>query len=121
MYTEENFAYGSTPLSTWLALIRGCPELAAEMKRLSEKSSSTAAPPSAATTAADDDGGSFSSSSSAGYVVWGSSSGWLVFYAAVGLGVKSAWRVHLINKILPHPLHLKGFIRNRDETRLLHR
>ena len=30
-----------------------------------------------------------SSLGAAGYAVWGSSSGWLVFYAAVGLGIKS--------------------------------
>ena len=71
-YTEENFAYGSTPLSTWLALIGGCPELADQMHALANREGPGAAP-----------------GTPAGYAVWGSSSGWMVFYAALGLGVRS--------------------------------
>lgn len=69
-YTEENFAYGSTPFGSWLGVIAACPELASAMGELAHE-------------AGRDE------RRSPGYAVWGSSSGWLVFYAALGLGVPS--------------------------------
>ena len=69
-YTEENFAYGSTPFGSWLRVISACPELASTMRELADEAGRDAG-------------------KSPGYAVWGSSSGWLVFYAALSLGVPS--------------------------------
>ena len=91
-YTEENFAYGSTPLASWLRVIHGVPELRDALREL------------AAAAAARDDGFGVGRESGVGRetgvgeasdragrdvrnVVWGSSVGWLAFYAAIGLGV----------------------------------
>ena len=58
-YSRTNFAYGSTPLSSWLALFRSTPVRA----KLESKSCR--------------------------YVVLGSSIGWLVFYGACICGLES--------------------------------
>ena len=60
----------STPFGSWLGVIAACPELASAMGELAHE-------------AGRDE------RRSPGYAVWGSSSGWLVFYAALGLGVPS--------------------------------
>lgn len=62
-YSRDNFAYGSTPFHSWLKLHTSCEELSAAVHSCTK------------------DGGPLQ------YVVFGSSLGWLVFYAAFTLRV----------------------------------
>ena len=62
-WSSENFAYGSTPFSSWIELFVRCPELKTRAQTLKR------------------DG--------LAYVVFGSSAGWLVFYGAFALGASS--------------------------------
>ena len=61
-YSSQNFAYGSTPLASWHAVFSSAP----------------LADAAARCRAAGRD-----------YVVWGSSIGWLLFYGALGLGLRA--------------------------------
>ena len=61
-YSSQNFAYGSTPLASWHAVFGSAP----------------LADAAARCRAAGRD-----------YVVWGSSIGWLLFYGALGLGLRA--------------------------------
>ena len=63
-WSSENFAYGSTPFSSWIELFVRCPELKTRAQTLQR------------------DG--------LAYVVFGSSAGWLVFYGALALGVPTS-------------------------------
>lgn len=74
-YTPDNFAYGTTPFSSWHAVFQSPPLVAAVAR-------SRAAAAAAATTDNDDGG-------DGGYVVMGSSIGWLVFFGALALGIPS--------------------------------
>ena len=61
-YSQDNFSYGSTPLSSWW-LVFSHPEIVQPVQRASTGAMEC--------------------------MVWGSSIGWLVFYGALGLGVRS--------------------------------
>ena len=65
-YSEDNFAYGSTPFATFWKVIDECPLLAAAMARMAS--------------CQQKEYGIFMHQR--GFQVWGSSSGWLLFYAA---------------------------------------
>ena len=61
-YSQDNFSYGSTPLSSWWRVFSH-PELVRPVQRASTGAMEC--------------------------MVWGSSIGWLVFYGALGLGMRS--------------------------------
>jgi hypothetical protein len=65
-YSRDNFAYGSTPWQSWIQLHTdpGCHELATAVRRCAAAGSSLPE-----------------------YIVFGSSLGWLCFYAALSLSV----------------------------------
>ena len=95
-YSSENFAYGTTSLRAWTRVVAECPALSAAMRALARDAEREAA------TFAEEDaflehvGGESSSSAQlrrleerSRCVVFGSSTGWLVFYAALAHGVRS--------------------------------
>ena len=69
-YSSENFAYGTTSLNTWLAVVTACPELVEEMRKLARgyDGNNTVSP----------------LEQKPHCCVFGSSLGWLVFYLALG-------------------------------------
>ena len=70
-YSEDNFAYGSTPFATFWRVVQECPALRGAMSRMAKVQ--------------QENYGIFMNQR--GFQVWGSSSGWLVFYAALGCKV----------------------------------
>ena len=100
-YSSENFAYGTTSLRAWTRVVAACPALAAAMRALARDAERDAA------TFAEDEDFFFSEKVGGGpshsarlqklrrleersrCVVFGSSTGWLVFYAALAHGVRS--------------------------------
>ena len=95
-YSSENFAYGTTSLRAWTRVVAECPALSAAMRALARDAEREAA------TFAEEDaflehvGGESSRSAQlrrleerSRCVVFGSSTGWLVFYAALAHGVRS--------------------------------
>ena len=97
-YSSENFAYGTTSLRAWTRVVAACPALAAAMRALARDAERDAA------TFAEDEDFFFSENVGGGpshsarlrrleersrCVVFGSSTGWLVFYAALAHGVRS--------------------------------
>ena len=68
-YSRDNFAYGSTPFSSFASLFAQCGALALAAMRAG--------------------GGGGAEDRGAEIVVWGSSVGWMVFYAALGLGCRA--------------------------------
>ena len=95
-YSSENFAYGTTSLRAWTRVVAECPALSAAMRALARDAERDAA------TFAEEDaflehvGGESSRSAQlrrleerSRCVVFGSSTGWLVFYAALAHGVRS--------------------------------
>ena len=95
-YSSENFAYGTTSLRAWTRVVAECPALSAAMRALARDAERDAA------TFAEEDaflehvgGESFHSAQlrrleeRSRCVVFGSSTGWLVFYAALAHGVRS--------------------------------
>lgn len=70
-YSEDNFAYGSTPFATFWRVVQECPALRVAMSRMAKVQ--------------QENYGIFMNQR--GFQVWGSSSGWLVFYAALGCKV----------------------------------
>ena len=95
-YSPENFAYGTTSLRAWTRVVAECPALSAAMRALARDAEREAA------TFAEEDaflehvGGESSRSAQlrrleerSRCVVFGSSTGWLVFYAALAHGVRS--------------------------------
>ncbi len=71
LYSEDNFAYGSTPFATFWRVVQECPALSRAMARMAKVQ--------------QENYGIFMNQR--GFQVWGSSSGWLVFYAALGCKV----------------------------------
>jgi hypothetical protein len=101
-YSSENFAYGTTSLRAWTRVVAACPALANAMRALAadaEKDPEGALPASRRVESLGDDGGESSAEVStralrvleqkARVVVFGSSTGWLVFYAALVFGARS--------------------------------
>ena len=101
-YSSENFAYGTTSLRAWTRVVAACPALARAMRALAadaEKDPEGALPASRRVESLGDDGGeSYAEVSTralrvleqkARVVVFGSSTGWLVFYAALVFGARS--------------------------------
>ena len=92
-YTEENFAYGSTPLASWLLVHVACPELLEATRALANDPQRTLLASgrrrSSGDASSSENGLYINPSPREGYAVWGSSSGWLVLYAALGLGVRA--------------------------------
>ena len=101
-YSSENFAYGTTSLRAWTRVVAACPALARAMRALAadaEKDPEGALPASRRVESLGDDGGESSAEVStralrvleqkARVVVFGSSTGWLVFYAALVFGARS--------------------------------
>jgi hypothetical protein len=101
-YSSENFAYGTTSLRAWTRVVAACPALARAMRALAadaEKDPEGALPASRRVESLGDDGGESSAEVStralrvleqkARVVVFGSSTGWLVFYAALAFGARS--------------------------------
>ena len=91
-YSSENFAYGTTSLRAWTRVVAECPALSAAMRALARD-----AERDAATFAEDEDAFSVGGGEAqlrrleerSRCVVFGSSTGWLVFYAALAHGVRS--------------------------------
>ena len=100
-YSSENFAYGTTSLRAWTRVVAACPALARAMRALAadaEKDPEGALPASRRVESLGDDGESSAEVSTralrvleqkARVVVFGSSTGWLVFYAALVFGARS--------------------------------
>jgi hypothetical protein len=101
-YSSENFAYGTTSLRAWTRVVAACPALANAMRALAadaEKDPEGALPASRRVESLGDDDGESSAEVStralrvleqkARVVVFGSSTGWLVFYAALVFGARS--------------------------------
>lgn len=91
-YTEENFAYGSTPLASWLLVHVACPELLEATRALAndpQRNILASGRRRSSGDASSSENGFINPSPREGYAVWGSSSGWLVLYAALGLGVRA--------------------------------
>ncbi len=92
-YTEENFAYGSTPLASWLLVHVACPELLEATRALANDPQrnilASGRRRSSGDASLSENGLYLNPSPREGYAVWGSSSGWLVLYAALGLGVRA--------------------------------
>ena len=91
-YTEENFAYGSTPLASWLLVHVACPELLEATRALANDPQRTLLASGRRRSSGDassSENGFINPSPPERYAVWGSSSGWLVLYAALGLGVRA--------------------------------
>ena len=88
-YSRENFAYGSTPLSAWLAVFR-CDAVAQRVRELTAGGGGGAG--EAADVAAAD------AAAPPNYVVFGSSLGWLCLYGACVYGLR-AEGVELLPKL----------------------
>ena len=92
-YTEENFAYGSTPLASFLLVHVACPELLEATRALANDPQrnilASGRRRSSGDASSSENGLYINPSPPEGYAVWGSSSGWLVLYAALGLGVRA--------------------------------
>jgi hypothetical protein len=90
-YSSENFAYGTTSLRAWTRVVAECPALSAAMRALARDAERDAA------TFAEEDAFSVGGDEAqlrrleerSRCVVFGSSTGWLVFYAALAHGVRS--------------------------------
>jgi hypothetical protein len=105
-YSEDNFAYGSTPFATFWKVIDECPLLAAAMARMAS--------------CQQKEYGIFMHQR--GFQVWGSSSGWLLFYAAfackvAGVGYEllgchvdfaNDLLYSMLNKLGKPPVFIKG-------------
>ena len=105
-YSEDNFAYGSTPFATFWKVIEECPLLAAAMARMAS--------------CQQKEYGIFMHQR--GFQVWGSSSGWLLFYAAfackvAGVGYEllgchvdfaNELLYSMLNKLGKPPVFIKG-------------
>ena len=87
-YSAGNFAYGSTPYQTW-RLLTTIPAVARALVLCMQPSQpSRPSQPSTQGGEAQGAGGGDAEGREA-FVVWGSSLGWLVFYAALTYGVRS--------------------------------
>ena len=97
-YSSENFAYGTTSLRAWTRVLAACPALARAMRALAADAEKDAegAPPASLRVESKSLGDDFSGGEStlrvleqkARCVVFGSSTGWLVFYAALAYGAR---------------------------------
>ena len=93
-YSAGNFAYGSTPYQTW-RLLTTIPAVARALVLCMQPSqlsqpSQPSHPPDTATQGGEAQGaGGGDAEEREAFVVWGSSLGWLVFYAALTYGVRS--------------------------------
>lgn len=97
-YSSENFAYGTTSLRAWTRVVAACPALARAMRALAADAEKDAegAPPASLRVESKSLGDDFSGGEStlrvleqkARCVVFGSSTGWLVFYAALAYGAR---------------------------------
>ena len=88
-YSAENFAYGTTSLRAWTRVVAACPALARALRAL-------AADADAEARGGEDDADLFGTlahlrrlETKPRCVVFGSSTGWLVFYAALAHGARS--------------------------------
>ena len=98
-YSSENFAYGTTSLRAWTRVVAECPALSAAMRALArdaERDAATFAEEDAFLEHVKTKNGESSRSAQlrrleerSRCVVFGSSTGWLVFYAALAHGVRS--------------------------------
>ena len=90
-YSPENFAYGTTSLRAWTRVVAACPALARAMRALAKDAEEDAEARDSHRAERDLGGETHlrSLERRSRCVVFGSSTGWLVFYAALAHGARS--------------------------------